>query len=123
MTNKTCYKLEIWYNKYSPFIIALLIFISNIFDYFGFHYNGEGYLFVPSLLTSFHMYVSRRTFEFCEVHRCAVNYVVFNTIIYMIKDNLGTFSSLEFLIFDILIALIFSIRGYYLYKKSYRYNV
>lgn len=68
------------------------------------------------------MYVSRRTFEFCEVHRCAVNYVVFNTIIYIIRDNLGTFRSLDFLIFDVLIALIFSIRGFYLYKKKLNQN-
>lgn len=116
MNLKTSMKLEMWYNKYSPFIIAFLIFCSNILDYLGFHYSGEGYLFVPSLLTSFHMYISRRTFSFCEVHRCAVNYVVLNSILYMIKDNIGTFSSLEFLVIDILIALVFSIKGYYLYK-------
>lgn len=121
MTNKLCYKIELLYNKYSPFIIALCIFISNICDYFELHWNSEGYVFVPSLLTSGHMYISRKNFKLCRFHRCFVNYVVFNVFVYIIRDNILKFGGFYGLCFDLCIAFIFgSFAIFYYYKDSTR---
>lgn len=115
---KLSYKLEIIYNKYSPFIIALCIAISNILDYFGLHLASEGYLFVPSLLTSGHMYISRNNFKLCRFHRCFVNYVVFNVLIYIFRLHFYIFGGEFNLVFDIVTMLAFGISAVYYYIKD-----
>lgn len=83
---KLSYKLEILYNKYSPFFISIMIIIYHILK-FATQWDLEWmeYMFFPSMLTSLHMYNSREAFLLCKVHRCFVNYVVANVVACLIS--------------------------------------
>lgn len=89
MTRKFNYQFEILYNKYSPFLISIIIFLYHTIEFLTtLDVEWMEYLFFPSLLTSLHMYNSRQTFMLCKVHRCFVNYVVGNVIACMISHYL-----------------------------------
>lgn len=86
MHKKIHYNLEILYNKYSPFIISIIIVIYHILRFLTqWDLEWIEYIFFPSFLTSLHMYNSRQTFMFCKVHRCFVNYVVANVVACLIS--------------------------------------
>lgn len=83
---KLSYRLEILYDKYSPFFISILIIIYHILRFLTpWDLEWMEYMFFPSMLTSLHMYNSRDAFLLCKVHRCFVNYVVANVIACMIS--------------------------------------
>lgn len=89
MTRKFNYQFEILYNKYSPFLISIIIFLYHTIEFLTtLDVEWMEYLFFPSLLTSLHMYNSRQTFMLCKVHRCFVNYVVGNVLACMISHYL-----------------------------------
>lgn len=89
MTRKFNYQFEILYNKYSPFLISIVIFLYHTIRFLTtLDVEWMEYFFFPSLLTSLHMYNSRQTFMLCKVHRCFVNYVVGNVIACMISHYL-----------------------------------
>lgn len=84
--NKLSYKLEILYNKYSPFIIGIILFLYHILNFiFPQDLMFIVYFCMPSLCTAFHMYNSREAFRLCKVHRCAVNYVIGNLFLEIIE--------------------------------------
>ena len=116
---KLYYKMEILYNKFSPFVIAYLILIDNMVTNIGFYCcRAEGYLFVPSLFTLVHMYISRKNLLLCRFHRVAVNYCGINTIGFAIKEFTNTKGDLIWLVIDSVIALIAIIIGIYYYRKD-----
>ena len=79
--NKTSHYLEIYYNKWSPFIISTILVIYHTLSFlFPWDLTWIEYICLPSLFTTIHMYNSRDVFMFCKVHRCFVNYVLGNTI-------------------------------------------
>lgn len=79
--NKTSHYLEIYYNKWSPFIISAILVIYHTLSFlFPWDLTWIEYICLPSLFTTIHMYNSRDVFMFCKVHRCFVNYVLGNTI-------------------------------------------
>ena len=79
--NKTSHYLEIYYNKWSPFVVSAILIIYHILSFlFPWDLTWIEYICLPSLFTTIHMYNSRDVFMFCKVHRCFVNYVLGNTI-------------------------------------------
>lgn len=79
--NKTSHYLEIYYNKWSPFIISAILVIYHTLSFlFPWDLTWIEYICLPSLFTTIHMYNIRSTFMLCKVHRCFVNYVLGNTI-------------------------------------------
>ena len=79
VNKRDCYKIELLYNKYIPFVISVILFIYHVLRIlFQIDLEWIQYLCMPSLFTTFHMYNTRETFGFCKTHRCAVNYVVGN---------------------------------------------
>lgn len=74
------YKLEILYNKYAPAFVAFMITLDNYLDLQNTLIHSFTYLCVPSVLTLFHMYISRSVLKFCVLHRIIVNYILFNVI-------------------------------------------
>lgn len=116
---KVYYKIEILYNKFSPFVIANLILIDNMVANLGIYYcKAEGYLFVPSLFTIFHMYISRKNLLLCRFHRAIVNYCGINTICFSIKEITHTKGDFVWLIIDSAITLITIIAAIYYYRKD-----
>ena len=80
-TNKVSHHLEIYYNKWSPFVISAILVIYHTLSFlFPWDLTWIEYICLPSLFTTLHMYNSRDVFMFCKVHRCFVNYVLGNTI-------------------------------------------
>ena len=79
--NKTSHYLEIYYNKWSPFIISAILVIYHTLSFlFPWDLTWIEYICLPSAFTIAHMYNIRSTFMLCKVHRCFVNYVLGNTI-------------------------------------------
>lgn len=79
--NKTSHYLEILYDKWSPFIISVILVVYHTLSFlFPWDLTWIEYICLPSLFTTIHMYNSRDVFMFCKVHRCFVNYVLGNTI-------------------------------------------
>ena len=79
--NKTSHYLEILYDKWSPFVVSVILIIYHILSFlFPWDLTWIEYICLPSLFTTIHMYNSRDVFMFCKVHRCFVNYVLGNTI-------------------------------------------
>lgn len=116
--NKVCYKIEILYDKFSPFVIGSLILADNIATYLGFSIKAEGYLFMPSLLTSFHMHISRSNFLLCRFHRVVVNYCILNSIYFAIKEMTDTEGDVVWLAIDSLTTLIVIGIAIYYYRKD-----
>ena len=79
--NKTSHYLEIYYNKWSPFVVSAILVVYHTLSFlFPWDLTWIEYICLPSLFTTIHMYNSRDVFMFCKVHRCFVNYVLGNTI-------------------------------------------
>ncbi len=108
-TNKRlCYKIELLYNKYSPFVISVILFIYHILRIlFPIDLMWIQYLCMPSLFTAFHMYNTRETFGFCKTHRCAVDYVLINLVVCIIEHYwVVPFMNLGWALFVILGTLL-----------------
>lgn len=115
------YVFEIFYNKWSPFIISLLLIIYHTLHFlFPWDLTWVQYLCLPSLFTSLHMYNSRQTFMLCKVHRCFVNYVVGNILAsiaehYWINPYLNLYWFV-FVMFGTMLALLL---GIFYYTKEH----
>lgn len=81
IVNKTSHYLEILYDKWSPFVVSVILIIYHILSFlFPWDLTWIEYICLPSAFTIAHMYNIRSTFMLCKVHRCFVNYVLGNTI-------------------------------------------
>lgn len=124
MVKKFCYTIEIAYNKWSPFIISILLFIYHILKYFfPYDLTWFQYLCLPSAFTAFHMYNSRQTFMLCKTHRCFVNYV-FGNLLACIAEHywICPFMNLSWFIFIILGTLLAAFLGLYYYLQEHAKN-
>ena len=121
MNKKLYYKLEILYNKWSPFVISILLFIYHILSFlFPIDLSWIEYLCLPSIFTTLHMYNSRQTFMLCKVHRCFVNYVAANVLVCIIEHYwLPPFMNLPLFIFVIVGTFIAMLLGLIYYTEEH----
>lgn len=114
---RECFRMEVIYNKYSPFIISVILFIYHILRIlFPIDLEWIQYLCMPSLFTTFHMYNTREALGFCKTHRCAVNYVVGNLIACIVEHYwIVPYMNLGWGIFIILGTLFAVCLGIYYY--------
>lgn len=74
---RTHYRLEIIYNKYSPLVIGAIMFVYHVLSVLlPYNLIIFQYIATPSLLTTLHMYNSRKVFKLCKAHSCCVFYVL-----------------------------------------------
>lgn len=121
MNKRLCYKIEILYNKYIPFIISFLLFIYHILRYYlPYDLMWVQYLCMPSLLTISHMFNVRFAFGLCKVHRCFVNYTIGNLVVCIIEHYwINPYMNLTLFIFIILGTLLALSLGIYYYVTEH----
>lgn len=118
---KLYYKLEILYNKWSPFIISGILFIYHVLKFlFTWDLEWVQYLCLPSMFTTIHMYNSRQTFYLCKVHRCFVNYVLANILVSIIEHYwIEAYQNIYWFIFIISGTLLAILIGLFYYNKEH----
>ena len=118
MIRRFSYDMELLYNKWSPLVISSVLIIHHILQYLlPVDLTWIQYVFLPSLITSYHMYNSRDVFGLCRIHRCLTNYSICNifayiTEYYWIVPYMNT-PWLLFIMAGTLVALGFSVYYYY----------
>ena len=116
---KLHYKLEIMYNKYSPFIISALLIVYHIMQFvFPADLTWLEYICLPSVLTSLHMYNSREVFMLCKVHRCFVTYVVGNILIAICEHYWALATNPIWFAFVMAFTAIMMLLGLYYYNEA-----
>ncbi len=118
---RLCYKIEIWYNKYIPFVISFILIIYHIIR---FHLPVDlfwvQYFCMPSVLTSCHMINTRKAFGLCKTHKCCVLYVMFNVLILVAEHYwIVPYLNIAWFLFILIISLLMFILTYYLYKQEH----
>jgi hypothetical protein len=84
--DKQLYKIEIWLLKVLPFILAIICFISTLFNVLGHTIPILAIIADVSIIPLLFLYVSSYVFKFCEWHRVPLHYIattkIFNLIDY-----------------------------------------
>ena len=84
--DKQLYKIEIWLLKVLPFILAIICFISTLFNVIGHTIPILAIIADVSIIPLLFLYVSSYVFKFCEWHRVPLHYIatteIFNLIDY-----------------------------------------
>ena len=120
LSKRSYVKMEILYNKMSPAIISVIIVVNNILHYFGMALGDLIFLFIPSMLTMFHMFVSRRHLSLCKFHRTFVYYVCLNALEYIFEDIINISNELWGLI-DLVTLVVFACAAiHYYYSEEHK---
>lgn len=118
---RLCYKIEVWYVKYIPFVISFFLIIYHTLRFFfPIDLFWLQYFCMPSMLTSFHMINTRKAFGLCKVHKCCVLYVIFNMFI-LIAEHYWVlpYANTAWYLFILAISIIVFIFGTYFYKLEH----
>lgn len=122
-TNKRlCYKIEFLYNKYIPFVVSALLIIHHILRFlFPYDFVWLQYFCLPSILTIGRMYNTHEAFQFCRVHKCAVNFTVFNMLVCMANHYfINPYQNMWWFVFIILNITTAIYLGYWYYKVEHK---
>ena len=80
--DKMMCKLELLCVKYIPILIAAIVLLNAILNYFNIYVKELHYIAGTSFLTLIPMYISSYAYKFCEYHRMFIHFtdksMVFN---------------------------------------------
>lgn len=76
---KYLYKIELYFNKVFPMIIAGIYFINTVLSYIDIDFAAFSWIAGMSILPTIKFYISSFTFRFCEYHRMFLHYIVINS--------------------------------------------
>lgn len=121
MKMRLCYKIEVWYNKYIPFVISFFLIIYHTLRFFfPIDLFWLQYFCMPSMLTSLHMVNTRKAFGLCKTHKCCVIYVIFNMFILIAEHYwILPYLNLVWFILILIISLLAFIFIIYFYKQEH----
>lgn len=84
--DKQLYKIEIWLLKVLPFVLAIICFISTLFNVIGHTIPILAIIADVSIIPLLFLYISSYVFKFCKWHRVPLHYIatteIFNLIDY-----------------------------------------
>ena len=116
--HKTLYKIELWFLKVIPMIMALYTLSNSILSYFDIDLTIFSYIGGVSLLPLIFFYLSSYVFKFCEYHRMFLHYMLITDCINVYDYHIGfPISDLEYLCLHMIIAGISLFLILYLYLK------
>ena len=119
--HKTLYKIELWFLKVIPMLMALNTLSNSILSYFDIDLTIFSYIEGVSLLPLIFFYLSSYVFKFCEYHRMFLHYMLITDCINVYDYHIGfPISDLEYLCLHMIIAGIslFLILYLYLNRKK-----
>lgn len=116
-----CYQIELLYNKFSPFVVSVVLFIYHILRFFfQVDLMWVQYLCMPSICTVFHMYNTRQAFKLCKTHKCFVNYSLGNLLLCSVEHYwVNPYRNVEWFAFIIIGSLIAFIIGLYYFNLEH----
>jgi hypothetical protein len=86
---KRLYKVEIYFLKVIPMLLALTALLNTLLSYFDIDVPLLSYIGGISLLPLLFLYLSSYVFKFCEYHRMFLHYVSVNWILNIIDYYWG----------------------------------
>lgn len=119
--HKTFYKIELWFLKVIPMIMALNTLSNSILSYFDIDLTIFSYIGGVPLLPLIFFYLLSYVFKFCEYHRMFLHYMLITDCINVYDYHVGfPISDLEYLCLHMIIAGIslFLILYLYLNRKK-----
>ena len=117
-SHKSLYKVELWFLKIIPVLMALNSLSNSILSYFDIDVTIFSYIGGISLLPLLFFYLSSYVFRFCEYHRIFLHYILVIDCINIYDYHIGfPMSDLEYLCLHIIIAGISLFLILYLYLK------
>ena len=119
--DKMMCKLELLCVKYIPILIAAIVLLNAILNYFNIYVKELHYIAGTSFLTLIPMYISSYAYKFCEYHRMFIHYTTITWILNIIDLYIGIpVSDIWYLGIQLIIAGISLFIILYLYVKSYK---
>lgn len=116
--HKSLYKIELWFLKIIPMILALNSLSNSILSYFDIDITIFSYIGGVSLLPLLFFYLSSYVFRFCEYHRIFLHYILVTDCINVYDYHIGfPLNALEYLCLHMIIAGISLFLILYLYLK------
>ena len=87
--HKTLYKIELWFLKGIPMLMALNTLSNSILSYFDIDLTIFSYIGGVSLLPLIFFYLSSYVFKFCEYHRMFLHYLLITDLISIYDYHIG----------------------------------
>lgn len=116
--HKSLYKIELWFLKIIPMLLALNSLSNSILSYFDIDITIFSYIGGVSLLPLLFFYLSSYVFRFCEYHRIFLHYILVTDCINVYDYHIGfPLNDLEYLCLHMIIAGISLFLILYLYLK------
>ena len=116
--HKSLYKIELWFLKVIPMLMALNSLSNAILSYFDIDLTIFSYIGGVSLLPLLFFYLSSYVFKFCEYHRMFLHYMLITDCINIYDYHMGFhLSNLGYLCLHMIIAGISLFLILYLYLK------
>lgn len=123
LRSKYLYKITLILLKYTPILIATIDFIHTLCAYYGIKIEALCQFFGGiSVLSLLFMYIASYTFQFCELHRIPLHYIVVTNILATIDGLVGIpMNNLEIFRVYLIITGLFII--IYLYVKNNKKSI
>ena len=116
--DKMMCKLELLCVKYIPILIAAVVLLNAILNYFNIHVKELHYIAGTSFLTLIPMYISSYAYKFCEYHRMFIHYILAHKLLETVDMYIGIpLSKFSVLIMYLIVAGIFAIATLYVHHR------
>ena len=116
--DKMVYKLELICVKYIPILIAAVVLLNAILNYFDIYVDELNYIAGTSFLTLIPMYISSYAYKFCEYHRMFIHYILTHKLLVIIYMYIGIpLSKFSILIMYLMVAGIFAVATLYIHHR------
>lgn len=86
---KEIHKIQLYFLKIIPMLLALISFIHILLSYIGIDTSLLSYLGGTSVIPLTFLYISSYAFKFCLYHRMFLHYISINWILNMIDCYIG----------------------------------
>ena len=86
---KRLYKVEIYFLKIIPMLLALTALLNTLLSYFDIDAPILSYIGGISILPLLFLYLSSYVFKFCEYHRMFLHYVTVNWVLNIVDYYWG----------------------------------
>lgn len=117
--NKSLYKIELYFLKVIPMMLAILALANTIMSYFDIDVSVFSYIGGISLLPLIFLYISSYVFKFCGYHRMFLHYLLITDVISIYDYHIGfDINDTEYLCLHLIITGILLFIILYIYKKE-----
>lgn len=119
--NKILYKVQLYFLKLIPIVLAVLYFLNVVLAYFGIDCPIFSYIGGMSLLPFMFILISSFVFKFCIYHRMFLYYILVNNILTIYDYYIGIpITDRSLVVLHTIIAGVFLFVILYLKRKHDR---